>query len=1709
MKHFYSLIIVTAIVTLIASGKDACAQQTDNYYSIRDNWNAFFNSHPELKSEKDGEYQQFIRWQEFWRYRVDNTDSALSGNLSNLSNAYNHYYQSQSYQNSSVNPSPWSFCGPLNVSGQHNGLVSAIYVDTLSSGYPDYRTIYAGTNASGIWKTTDGGQNWVNITDASGLYCIGINDIKGDPTNSNKLYAATGGGGIFSGTPFGIGIIHSTDAGATWSPIYSVNPSQGIISYYILIDPTDTNRLYAGVGEKLLRLEWNGNTWISTTLFENTSDTVRNIRDIEMKPGCPDTLYISTDSRGGQRSAQILRITGATTNNFSHQLLHPFSNDTLSAERFEIAVNPLTPKSIYVIGQHYIQKHNHSADSIIYVAIWKSIDNGITWELKYRQDQTSYGGVGLLAFGAVGYYKMELQISPTDTSVLYIGGNTISRVYQTTGTWSIAKTTNYGENAYHPDTRAAVILHGSDVSTNGINDILICGNDGGVSRTNNGINTWTNINGNGLWITEFWGMGSSEKYPYWIGGGTADNGFYVNLYGPWLITKGGEDASGTLVDFGLPNIVYLNSMDNSSTGFVTQISTDFGATFPGACHPTNSEQCLYNKPLVLNPKNSNIMYSGAYNLYRNNNMHTHPENFTKISVNLNQGATIDINEKINRLAIPESDTNTILFSYEGFHGNSANRKHKLILTHDRGATFIDLLASSGNGVLLSWLTWRPITSILISPIDMQKMWVTVGGFSGIVGQGKVFYSSDGGNSFTDISTDLPDFPVNCISYWGGGDDRIFIGTDVGVFYKDNTLNSWQAYNQGLPISMITDLEILPNVEILRASTYGRGIWQTYLHPCVTVYDSTENITTNETWVTPRDMDRSILVKAPDTLTIKTRVRFPNMTKIMVEPGATLVCDSGCDLTNLCRDMWLGIEVWGNSSAQQTSANQGVVYFKNGAILENARIGITTCRKDTSGNIDWSTTGGMIHAVNNSTFRNNFKSIEFLTYPYMQHSAFRNVFFETTSPFCDLTSNPQAFVSLFNIKNLRFDACSFINSRRDSNLIPDPTNGLGITSIDAIYSVVGTCKGPIYPCPEWTPSTFIGLFYGIKAENSDPSNPVIIDKVLFADNHRGAYLSGVNFAQVTSTEFNYPPLYLALPSGDTIYGLYLNSSTGYKVQENLFHYKFHTPLGFLKRFIGIVVNNSGPDPNEIYNNTFDTLGIGILAQRFNRSRDGSTGLCLKCNDFDSTRYDQAITYPNPPFSTPWGISAYQGSDFDVTSPAGNVFSRNHRLSTSNGLSDIMNDGGRINYFFHEFWPPNVRIYPDYRSTNVSVFPALGKTYIKSEACPSKLNDSIPNHDQMKADFSNENAQVSSLKNQLFALIDGGNTEATAMDINFSIPPEALELHDELLSKSPYLSDTVMKSAIIKEDVLPNEMIRDILVANPQSAKSDSVLNELDNRFVQMPETMMDEILEGKDILGSKENLEAQLAEHQLKETYFFNELVRFYKQDTLDAWVQDSLLVLLQNRNTLSAKYMLAFEYLKRDENENVTQVLNNISSQFEFSTTEQQQYEDYNNYFQVIMDLKSQNLTIFDINTDQQNQLMELAVQGSEPVQTYARNILLANNLISYQEPIDLPDETKSTPTGKEPKPTKSFKDGSLKLYPNPAMQYVIVDYNFTDQVSSLESMVLTIISGDGKTVDQRNIVKPQDQLLIDCRKLNSGSYICKMACGKKTLGLGKFIISK
>jgi Secretion system C-terminal sorting domain len=120
-----------------------------------------------------------------------------------------------------------------------------------------------------------------------------------------------------------------------------------------------------------------------------------------------------------------------------------------------------------------------------------------------------------------------------------------------------------------------------------------------------------------------------------------------------------------------------------------------------------------------------------------------------------------------------------------------------------------------------------ITSVEADYADANKVWVTVGGWARGT---KLFYSSNGGSSWTNITKNLPNFPANIIKQEvGNSNDALYIGLDIGIYYTDNTLNTWVPYMQDLPNSSVRDLEINEKENLIRAATYGRGVWESNLY----------------------------------------------------------------------------------------------------------------------------------------------------------------------------------------------------------------------------------------------------------------------------------------------------------------------------------------------------------------------------------------------------------------------------------------------------------------------------------------------------------------------------------------------------------------------------------------------------------------------------------------------------------------------------------------------------------------------------------------------------------------------------------------------------------------------------------------------------------------------------------------------------------------
>jgi len=276
---------------------------------------------------------------------------------------------------------------------------------------------------------------------------------------------------------------------------------------------------------------------------------------------------------------------------------------------------------------------------------------------------------------------------------------------------------------------------------------------------------------------------------------------------------------------------------------------------------------------------------------------------------------------------------------------------------------------------------------------------------------------------------------------------------------------------------------------------------------------------------------------------------------------------------------------------------------------------------------------------------------------------------------------------------------------------------------------------------------------------------------------------------------------------------------------------------------------------------------------------------------------------------------------------------------------------------------------------------------------------------------------------------------------------------------------------------------------------------------MPDPMMDEILAGQSLISAKEILEGEISAHEFKRQNLFNNLVRSYRSDTINMSSHDSLISMLQGETSLKSKYLLAFEYLKQCDTVNVTNTLNSIPITFSLSTIQQGVYNDYIEYFEILTDLKSENKSILELDSGQITTLQDLLSSGHEPVKSYARNILLANQITGYHEPILLPEL--NNPSGSKPiiSSEQQTSKTCFRLYPNPTKQYAIIEYDLSEYSDSQNSSIFVITTQEGKMIDRIIVNKRQDQFILNTTGYLPGTYLCSMFYGGKILQSQKFTI--
>ncbi|HDO26981.1 MAG TPA: T9SS type A sorting domain-containing protein, partial [Bacteroidetes bacterium] len=865
---------------------------------------------------------------------------------------------------------------------------------------------------------------------------------------------------------------------------------------------------------------------------------------------------------------------------------------------------------------------------------------------------------------------------------------------------------------------------------------------------------------------------------------------------------------------------------------------------------------------------------------------------------------------------------------------------------------------------------------------------------------------------------------------------------------------------------------------------------------------------------------NVQVDNGSTLTIRGNVAFVSGAGLFIEPNAKVYVDGG-RLTSLCGSTWQGIDVWGDKYSDQFpdqngNRTQGFIELMNGGTISNALIGIETTKYDNASALT-NYSGGIV-IIKDGMIENCEQGVVFYPYknyhPYAYTHEANLSYFSQTRFYNDKNFPPVNQLKMDGVDGIEIKGCSFENDATPS----DYSMPVGIFSISSTFYA-----GNYVPLPwEGDPvrTTFKNFDKAIFAVNNSAYGNIKIDSVYFEDNLRGIYLSAVDYPVIIQNEFNVRKRFSFFPENlgdDAMIGLYINDpSDGFVVEENEFYTGLHSGKLETTQCAGIHLTNTGGYPNEIYNNKLHDLTVGITAAGSNQDGN-SAGLCIKCNDFTRCFNDVYIT--NEGGTTNLGIATDQGVPVpvppegelgDPTQAAGNTFSETDVQNPYNFNYGNFNGCNPVIYTYHGNYDAG-----RYKLRPEPVFPRPPSQQIdlnkddnvwynsKSEACPSNYNGGGIDLMASNSTYSSELVSVNAYEDTLSIFVDGGDTESLTWDVNMSTPPEAVEVRQALLNDSPYLSDTVMKAAIAKEDVLPNAMVRDVLVANPQSAKSTEVLQFLDNRSDTMPGYMMDQVMQGQNIVGAKELLEQNLAGHKTKKGKALKKLMHYYLADTTDFEASnDSIISLLATDNELQSRYKLSLRYLGLKDSAGAYSTFYGIPSEFDLNNEQENEYDLYED----LLDLRWQ--MIADTATPDSLTIAALfnieAYYNTAPG-VHARNILIGLGELEYDEPVYFPEFNKATPIWR-----RSFKHNmgasTLKVFPNPAGSYFIAEYKLYETLGT-NMLVLTDLNGHNILVI--NIQKKQNQIVILTSGIKPGVYILQLINGSKVQESVKIAILK
>ncbi|MFM6976957.1 MAG: WD40/YVTN/BNR-like repeat-containing protein [Sphingobacteriaceae bacterium] len=681
------------------------------------------------------------------------------------------------------------------------------------------RSSYSGT---GVYKSTDAGKTWKNM----GLpesHHIGRMVI--DPNKPNTVFVAALGH-LYSPNKER-GLYKTSDGGETWKLVLSSDENTGAID--VAIDPKNPNVLYSSLWHRERRA-WNfveggstsgiyksidgGETWSKSSTAESGFPQGEGVGRIGLAvyPQQTNIIYAVVDNQSARKEEKTEKkdeYTKETFRKIEKEAFLSLNDEKLNAflreNRFPEKHTAQSVKASVKAGQlqpaalvEYLEDANSQmfGTPIIEAEVYRSNDAGKTWTKANTMDLR-----GL--FNTYGYYFAQIRVSPNNPDKVYIMGVPIWRSDDGGKNFKSIDADNV-----HSDHHALWV----DPKKDGH---LINGNDGGINISYDDGKTWFKANTPA--VGQFYSVAVDMAKPYRVYGGLQDNGVWVGPstykagYGwydsgeyPYKRLNGG-DGMQVAIDTRDNNLVYTGSQ----YGYYNRVNQQTGERLPFQPKHELGERPLrwnWESPVLVSKHNQDIIYFGSNKFHRSLNQAT---DFVTLSGDLTKGGKPG---DIAYGTLTTLDESPLKFGLI-YAGSDDGLIH---VSKDGGYTWTRISDKLPQDL------W--VSQVSASAFDEGTVYVSLNAYRNDDFTAYVYRSTNYGQTWTRIGTDLPLEPVNVIKEDPKNKNLIYVGTDHGLYASLDQGNSFMRFNGGLPAVAVHDLAIQSREQDLIVATHGRSLY---------------------------------------------------------------------------------------------------------------------------------------------------------------------------------------------------------------------------------------------------------------------------------------------------------------------------------------------------------------------------------------------------------------------------------------------------------------------------------------------------------------------------------------------------------------------------------------------------------------------------------------------------------------------------------------------------------------------------------------------------------------------------------------------------------------------------------------------------------------------------------------------------------------------